>query len=533
MGLILASSAEAQPQRAELWPYPHLVYRWLERAYGRGVLAVRGEEAPPVARAQLLERLLAVDTLRLGRRDRALWRSWVRELRDEPAQEATLFKPGFCSTALERHLYTYRDEQTRFFLDLSLGAELMRAFEGARYMGPVSRLGGRVYGSVFGRVGFFLDARAIGYRPAELGRFDPVWSRTQNASILEEGSYDVQAFINYHATPVELELGRGRLLYGSEPESSLLWSDNPPYVPYLRLRLAYPRLQFHFLHAALSERAIEVPLPEDPSRTGSLKRPRWLALHRVQSEPLPGWIWAFTEAVVYGNRGMELAYWVPLYPFLISEDEFGFLDNVLWTLETRVRLKGGLLLHGTWLIDNLTFSGLFTDTLDNKHAFQVGFRWYGPAGWEAGCSYTYVDPFVYSHPTPYNAYRERQWGIGHPAGPNADSWRATLTRWLPGRGHLEFSISHVRKGLNVLDAQGRLIRNVGGDLLEGSGSLSEGKKRFLVLSDLHRWLELSLALRWEPWRAFVLWFRWERRHILEGNRIPERTLWRLGLEVGR
>jgi len=533
--LLLITSAFAVPvsgqvPRPEMWPYPHPVYSWLERAYGRGLLLERGWDGIPASRAVLLDRLLRVDTTRLDAEDRTRWWSWVRELEDRPDQEAFLLPR---SRGQQGHLYAYRDPETRLFVDPSVGGELMSVRETEGFFGPVSRLGGRLYGSVLGRVGFFLDARAIGYRPPDLGRFDPIWSRTQNVRIREEGSYDVQAFMSYLSGPLMLDMGRGRILYGIEPASSLIWSENPPYVPYLRFSLRYRRTNFQFLHAALQDSVFKTPLPDRPQQTGTWRRPRWLALHRVQFEPRAGWTVAFTEMVVYGNRGMELTYWIPIYPFLISEDEFGFLDNILWTLEARVRIRPGWILHGSWLIDNLTFSGLFTDTLDNKHGLQAGIHWYGPRGWEAGLSYTYIDPFVYSHPRPYNAYIEREWTIGHPLGPNADSWLLRLRRWVGARSWIEAELEAVRKGLNVLDTSGNLVRNVGGDARLGHPLLGGVSKRFLTGSDRHRWVRGALMLRWEPWRAFVFWVRFELRRVLEGARIPDQRIWRLGLEWGR
>jgi hypothetical protein len=79
--------------------------------------------------------------------------------------------------------------------------------------------------------------------------------------------------------------------------------------------------------------------------------------------------------------------------------------------------------------------------------------------------YTRVRPYTYAHFDIRNSYSAWGVGLGHPIGPNADELFFKLaynaTDWL--RPSVEYR--KIRKGNNVIDENGILIRNVGGDLL--------------------------------------------------------------------
>jgi hypothetical protein len=78
--------------------------------------------------------------------------------------------------------------------------------------------------------------------------------------------------------------------------------------------------------------------------------------------------------------------------------------------------------------------------------------------------YTRIEPFVYSHARSRDDnYTNLDRILGPRIGPNADSW-FFRTDYLPARNlTFSFRVNIDRKGMNVLDENGNILRNVGSD----------------------------------------------------------------------
>jgi hypothetical protein len=127
-------------------------------------------------------------------------------------------------------------------------------------------------------------------------------------------------------------------------------------------------------------------------------------------------------------------------------------------------------LAATFLLDDLNFPDLFTDKWTNRWAGQASIFYADPftvRNTSLMVEYTRVLPYVFSH----GRSRENDYGslgvlLGPRISPNSDSWFFRFDV-LPHRNlNISFRVALERHGANEVDANGFLVRNVGGDFLQ-------------------------------------------------------------------
>jgi hypothetical protein len=197
----------------------------------------------------------------------------------------------------------------------------------------------------------------------------------------------------------------------------------------------------------------------------------------------------------------------PLFPIKPAEHALWDRDNALFTLDAVVRPVAGIEAYGTFLADDLDFSGLGRQSFSNKWAAQggvsVGLDRVIP-GALAWTEYTRIGPFVYTHRFEldgsfYNSYVHNGFGIGHPLGPNADQLAAGVRMWLPDRARVDVTARWIRRGENFVDSRGRFV-NVGGDIQDGSQPGFEVPGNVFLAGRRITGPGLRLEASWEPIR---------------------------------
>ena len=169
---------------------------------------------------------------------------------------------------------------------------------------------------------------------------------------------------------------------------------------------------------------------------------------------------------VYSGR-FDLAYLNPFQFHKFAEHSLQDRDNVAMFFDLQTHFLKNIEFQASFFLDeNLDLSNPNSER--NKYAFQVGVFWYEfltLKNLSLVAEYTRVRPYTYTHFDARNSYSAWGVGLGHPIGPNADELFFKLaynaTDWL--RPSVEYR--KIRKGNNVIDENGILIRNVGGDLL--------------------------------------------------------------------
>ncbi len=490
-----------------------------------------------------------LDSLEVRAQTHSLDRSsthWLTVFRTEMHEPAdlveTVYEPGRgiripLGRDTRKFLFYHRDEDWRIALS-GMGRLQLRLTDSARgeygvAFVPEGILEGNYRGIVGFYTGTFNGLNFLG--DSRVLRADPFLAPLYYVAIddVPQGNFDRStASVRVAGSIFSAEIGHARLIAGASFADPLILSENPGYFPYLRAGVDGRIVQYAVMHASLGDRARWIPGDEGEPFADATER--YLAMHRLTLNP---WHWlqlAFSEMVVYGRRGPELAYLNPVYPIKPAEHALWDRDNANFSLEAVVRPARGVEAYGTVFIADLDVRLLGQNSYNNKWAVQGGVGGtLGPTlGW---VEYTRIEPFVYTHRflvdgSFYNSYTHHEFGLGHPLGPNTDQWLVGVRGWLPGRVRGEIQARYVRRGENFVDPETGEVVNVGGDIRDGrQPPFSELTKQFLS-GDRFEGPGIRAKLSWQPVQDFELnlWAdhqRWDRDE-------PSRTFVRAEFVVG-
>lgn len=525
--LLTAGPLRAQP---EIVPAEHPVYPFLHAQRVAGRLPAYRHESRPLDRATLGRHLDSLSAHADGLDGSA--RYWLGEFRRELFEPPDAIEQVVGPEGLrfprrgdtEKFLYYLRDDDWRVAVRATGALQYRHSDGDATYSGLAIVPEGTLEGHYRAHVGFYtstFDGQQFGGDTRVL-QSDPVLAPLYYVGRQEKppGSFDrATASVRAGYGPFTAELAHARLTAGPAFGAPLLLSDNADYFSFVRLGLDTRALQYQFVHGALGDRSFN-PLDSAFVLVGP---ERYLAFHRLTLQPHRRVALAFSEAVVYGQRGPELAYLNPLYPIKPAEHALWDRDNSLFALDAVVRPFDGVEAYGTYLVDDLDFDQVGDAAFGYKWAAQAGV---GVAlgrlvpGATGFAEYTRIEPYTYTHRffldgSFYNAYQHNGFGLGHPLGPNSDEWTAGVDVWLPFRAHLRATGRYRRRGEALADSSGALV-NVGGDVNDGTppADTGPGSKVFLQ-GERFEGPGATLTLLYEPWRglAFRLygdWQRWDR-----------------------
>lgn len=524
--LLLASGASAQP---EIVPAEHGVYAFLLDQRVAGHIPDYRHEVLPLSRGQILAHLDSLDRrdgLRTGARR---WlAAYKRELAPPPAAVHAWVGDGEAPATdlgAERFLaYSSGDDgsvrvsasggvQGRLSRGLSPTHDPLPDASGLALY-PELRFSGHWRGIVGGVSQTTNGLQVTG--DTRVLRADPELEPLYYVGFADvpPGSFDRStASVRVARGPLSAEVANERLRIGPSPSAPLILASGVDYFPFARLGFELGPVRYTFAHASLSDQSRLVN--EDGDQYLSSPE-RYMAMHRIEAHTRRVSV-GFTEAVVYGLRGPELAYLNPLFPIKPAEHALWDRDNSLFALDAVYRPLAGVELHGTVLADDLNLSRIGEEIgNNNKWALQAGASVHALGATIYG-EYTRIEPYVYTHRfisegSYFNSYTHNGFGLGHPLGPNADQWEAGAHTWLASGVRIEARARYARRGENPVDPETGEVTQVGGDVRFGQ-QIGPLVKRFLA-GDVFTGPGAGLDLSWEPVNSLtaqlsVDWQRWD------------------------
>ena len=173
--------------------------------------------------------------------------------------------------------------------------------------------------------------------------------------------------------------------------------------------------------------------------------------------------------------------------------------------------------QGSWLIDDLDFATLGTDSgqTSNKFGIQIGGYWVDAftipnLGFKL--EYTRLDPFVYAHKSNKAQYTHWDLPLGPNLQPNSDQIAVGLYYDFGSRVKSSIIYQKQRSGEGlVLDSLGNIVINYGGNINNGIGE-SNIVPIFLDGNRVNRDI-VTFNFSWEPLRQFYLNFMYVHRFI--------------------
>jgi hypothetical protein len=217
---------------------------------------------------------------------------------------------------------------------------------------------------------------------------------------------------------------RGRLRWGPARHDPMLIADASPPLDMLRYQVALGPVRFGGLAGQLRPAQLA---PTDPPLVE-----RYVSAHRLEVAATSWLDVAVSEALIWGDRGLDLAYLNPLAVLYVSQANIGDLDNALGSLDVGLRLGRSARLYGECVIDDLNLRRGLED-FGNKVGVAMGFLWqapFGAADWDVDGEYSWASQFTYTHDQPIDRYEHYGATFGSRIGPDADLWVAGVRRRL-------------------------------------------------------------------------------------------------------
>lgn len=500
-------------------PQNNRVYSFLKEMKVKNIIPYISEDVPNLSRFEVRALL---DTVRksfnrLSTTERDLLHWFEIEYTDSLLDETTtrLFTPGksFGNTLSEigsdkvKYLYAYQEENANFYAE-GLG----HFYHGQQLKHKVTNAnlydtGFRLRGTVFKHLGYlfsFIKGGVSGNKnlaeiiePRLLTNFK--WIEAGE----NIGNYGFSsAYLKYHTEPVEgmnlsVQLGREPLTIGYGYGSKLVLSGDNPALDFLQFNFDYGIVHFTSIHAS----TVGLFAPERDDRYT-----KFWAFNTLRIT-LPGLFdLGIGEAIVYSGRGIEIGYLTPLSFYKFIEMSLQDRDNGVLYLDFQTSFISNLELQGTFFLDeNILFNLGDFDSFTNKTAYQLGAFWYEAftirnLSWIL--EYTRIRPYVYSHVNIKNTYSAWGTNLGHRIGPNSDEIFTKLAYNVNSWISIAMEYRHQRSGENIYDDEGKLIKNVGGDLFVSHESRQSDKVVFLdgirINTDI-----FQVGFRIEPIRDFI------------------------------
>jgi hypothetical protein len=467
----------------ELVPADHRVYDFLHRMQVRGIMTdVYNQSTLPYERREVARFLTSMMTKQdaMSHTEKNYLDNFISEFSYELGQprdeRVSLYSSGPAGLLENKQKYLYRYEDP----DAVLSLHFIFAGEPQRWKirdvdatgTALWQIGGGISGSFGGWFGFSLHARngyVSGSREAALQNIKV--RRTYKITEPESRFFDeTSGYIRIGNDWGSVTVGRNRLIFGTgQRDAAFLFSDYAPEMDNIGLRLSYKGFSYHYFHGwLLGDPILLVDPVQGYDRDISEK---YVSYHRFGFSTLQNRLnIAFSEIIVYGERGVELAYLNPFIFYKSAEHSLQDRDKAMIGVEIRGIPMRGLEIFGELLVDDLAFDKLGTDSYSNQFAYRIGGT-IVPRNFLRNAlitlDYARIFPYVYTHRLHRNVFTHNGFPLGNPVGPNSDTWTMRWNQILSGSFIVNGYARFVRKGHNITDEEGNLIRNVGGDIRQG------------------------------------------------------------------
>jgi hypothetical protein len=480
--LILTPTKPVLGQSLADIPLSHPIYNLLDRLETRGIVPGTMSGIRPYS-ASLVNTLAhkAIETKRISPAERALLQRYLVEYdTGQPLVSGTNRKfPGiayaYSDTAVSLRIRPLLRQAVHFAAEADSEDVISQTYIGISVDGHAHR-----YFSF--RIQHF-EAREW----SDVARTSPadVWAHPIETVQLKDRSADFRE--SRYQFRVDLpwfsfDLGKQSFDWGPARQANLAVHHSSPSFVYGRLSAAYKAIIFEHLMGALRTAPDAIDLGSTTVSNGhrrTLPPPKRIVAHRLEADLTSRLKIGVHETVIYGDRGFEPAYALPVSVLAGAQAYAGETDNLTLGADFSYRFSPGAKVYGAVFFDDLQkFSpGAFS----NQVGLQLGGHWVSPLGIrdvDLRLEFAHIEPYTYAHNFDINSYTHFRYVLGHPLGPNADHLYMELN-WLTNRWtQLTAYVDRTREGDNY-QQDGALI-NVGGDPYQGRRPTDPPDRSFLA-----------------------------------------------------
>lgn len=523
--LFLICTVILKPEQAlsqiENVPLNNPVYNYLKEMEVKKIISDINDDDPNLSRFQVSDFLNEINLKNneLSNTERKLMNKYLIEFDPTYIDKKTtmsLFKSnmkvsnGFKDffSNKQKYLFAYQKNENNIFIEALGQLSYINGLKpSSKSNAKIFDVGFRMRGSLFGHLGYnfsVVKGGAVGDSILIESAFPPIVSTFKYQENTENiTNYDfASGYLKYFITPSEgmnisAQLGREKLKYGLGYSKSLSLSGDAPDMDFLKLNFKYGIINFSSIFGSTVGEF-------SPNREE--RYTKYFTANRLKLAFDDLFDVGIGETVI-SSRGIELGYLNPLIFYKFVEHSLQDRDNGTIFADFQTHFLKNFELQGTFFLDENILSNLSDMTkATNKTAYQIGFFWYEPAGVKNLAlifEYTKIRPYVYTHFDFKNTYTAFGVNIGHPIGPNSDQIFTKLTYNVNEKVRLKLEYQKIRKGQNIYDADGELVRNVGGDVYQSFRTGTDSDIAYFldgvrVNNDI-----VSFNINYEPARNYI------------------------------
>ncbi len=517
----LVSLANSAPVGSSYVPVSNAVYGYLDRCVDKGLIPARSLSVKPVTRVHVAEMLLKVASQYHKIDDKILETELDYFLREYSWEALFLSKksgsrarsvrsvkysPSDALTNPHRRLLSHDSDEQYFVLDPI--ATIRRDWKTDDDGYDVNRRswGLSFFGDVDSKLGYyfrFVDHTENGNPNGYYSRDDLLEDHFGYVGPLlggDETYYDqtdVHFAINWNR--LALFFGKDRPVWGPGEQNLMLGSKGPSYTNFRASLKLNKRFSFHYLLGKLHpwETLGDTLYTTDLGWTRIVPSDKWIAAHRFDFSVGKDLSIGLSEALIWGDRGLDPAYLIPLNFLYSAEHDGGDLDNVMLNADIAYRFLNRGSIYGSLFIDDLNTSTLGEDNPGNKFGFTSGIRLSDLEidGLYVTVEYARLQPFVYSHFYPVNRYTHWTASLGSDLKPNSDQW------------NFGAEYRPLRSLIFALNVRSNRHGSEGGEIEEAIPRNSHLQTHFLS-GEVTSWTEIETRVGWEFYPGATAEFGW-------------------------
>ncbi len=363
-------------------------------------------------------------------------------------------------------------------------------------------------GTLFNHLGYYLEwGKGMMFGQKDLGplmepRMKIDYKFNEDKEKLRNYDY-TSAYLKYYIEPLEkfgisVQFGREKTTFGYGYGSKTMLSGDGPDLDYLKLNAKYGVIRYTVMYA--STVGYFLPVRDD-------RYTKYISMQRLKIALPDLFDAAISTSIVYNGR-IDFAYLNPIMFWPFAEKSLQDRDNKNFVLDFQTRFLKNVELQGTLYIDDDELFGFATGKINKteKIAYQIGTFIYEPLSipdLTFIAEYTKIRPYVYSHYDIKDNYTAYGINLGHRIGPNSDEICTKLAYNISDWGRAGIEYRFIRKGNNIYDEFGNLIKNVGGDISQGfRDNIDDDYARFLDGERVNS-NNLTLNFRFIPIRNYT------------------------------
>jgi hypothetical protein len=448
------------------------VYRFLVHAESAGALKNFSSSVLPMQRYDITECLKEIrlrDTLLSSSAHRTLER-FETEFRIRQRKNVVVIPSKTDSTSIffdelisdnEKLVYFHGDSSVSVSLS-PLGSLEYRAKEDdSSRSALLAQFGFRLFGSIGDNFGYFLQATNGSQLSGEKSlALEDVRLRSNIKFDELNSDFDfTESHLVFMNDWFWASVGREQMVIGSGFQARTFLGNQAPPMDALQFGARFENFRYRFMHASL----LSAPVGPGEIGFGVKLINKFFVFHRFAIMGDWGEI-AFNESIIYSDRDVDLAYLNPLSFFKSLEHSLRDRDNSAMGLDAVLRPYDGVQIKAAFFLDDIIFSEVGKGFWGNKTAWNIGTMIVAPKGINTFAEYARVEPYNYSHFNFQNAMTNDRQQFANILPPNSDRITAGIEWWYGNRYPLTVTFYNTRHGRNIVDSEGEIVRNVGGDV---------------------------------------------------------------------